>query len=116
LTRVQASLNNAGMKAKQVMLTTVLLLVSVAYAQQPDSPRPERIRVSNGIAEGQITHRVPPVYPEEAKKNLIQGDVVLTATISKEGDIIDLKVVSGHPLLADASTEAVKHGNTVPTS
>ncbi len=96
------------MKAKQVTLTAVLLLLSAAYAQQPDGPKPERVRLSSGAAEGQITHRVPPVYPEEAKKSLIQGDVVLTATISKEGDIIDLKVVSGHPLLADASTEAVK--------
>ncbi len=96
------------MKTKQFLLTAVLLLLSAAFAQQPDSLKPERIRVSSGVAEEQIIQRVDPVYPKEAQENHIQGDVVLTATISKEGNIINLKLVSGHPLLADAATEAVK--------
>src|SRR5260370_296036 len=96
------------MKAKQVMRTTVLLLVSVAYAQQPDSPRPERIRVSGGVANGILQHRVEPTYPWKAKENHIQGAVVLAAVISKEGNLIELKVVSGDPVLAQASLEAIK--------
>ena len=103
-----ANLNNASMKTRKFMLIAILLLLPVAYAQQPDSPRPERIRVSSGVAEGQIIRRIDPVYPKEAQENHIQGEVVLTATISKEGNIINLKVVSGHPLLADAAVEAVK--------
>src|ERR1700674_657418 len=96
------------MKIKQVLLTAILLLVSAAYAQQFEDPKSERIRVSSGVAMGQITHSVDPVYPAEAQKNHIQGDVVMTATISAKGDIINLKLVSGHPLLAQAATEAVK--------
>ncbi len=95
------------MKSRMV-LAAVIALVPVAFAQQPDAPKPERIRVSSGVAEGQIIRRVDPVYPKEARENNIQGDVVLTATISKEGNIINLKLVSGPPLLADAATEAVK--------
>ena len=101
-------LNNAGMKTRQVVLTTALLLLPAAYAQQSDSPKPEPFKVSSGVAEGRKIHSVIPIYPEEAKKSLIQGEVVMTATISKQGDIIDLKVVSGPPLLSDAATEAVK--------
>jgi protein TonB len=39
----------------------------------------------------------------------IQGVVVLTAIIGKDGNIRSLQLVRGHPLLAAAAIEAVKH-------
>jgi protein TonB len=38
----------------------------------------------------------------------ISGLVVLHAIISKEGEIKELSLVSGHPLLAPAAIEAVR--------
>ena len=38
----------------------------------------------------------------------IQGQVLLQAVISKEGVIENLRVVSGHPMLATAAIEAVR--------
>ncbi len=55
-----------------------------------------------------IVKKVPPEYPRKAKQNGIQGLVVLSAKISKEGKVVDLTLVSGDPLLAKAAIKAVK--------
>jgi protein TonB len=38
----------------------------------------------------------------------VQGVVLLQATISKQGTIQDLRVISGHQLLQQAAVDAVK--------
>jgi len=55
-----------------------------------------------------ILKKVDPVYPEKARKKRIEGTVLLAATITKNGDIADLTVVSGNRLLAQAAVDAVK--------
>lgn len=50
----------------------------------------------------------PPVYPAIAAKMRVEGSVKLDATIDPDGTVSDVKVVSGHQLLAPAAVEAVK--------
>jgi protein TonB len=103
------------MKTRQTMLAALLLVVSVAYAQQPDGPKSQpRIRVSAGVAEGLLKSKVDPEYPAEAKAHRIQGNVILAIKISTEGNVVDLKVVSGHPALAAAALEAVRQWKYKP--
>jgi protein TonB len=64
------------------------------------------IRVSV-LEQANLIHRVSPVYPPIAIKTRIQGTVVLEATITKEGTIETLRIISGHPLLARAALDAV---------
>jgi protein TonB len=66
------------------------------------------VRVSQGVTSGLLLKRVNPKYPPKARENGIQGTVVLHAVISKEGDVVDLTVVSGDPLLAKSAIKAVK--------
>jgi TonB family protein len=73
-------------------------------AQQQNSP----IRISGGVAAGQIVSKVAPVYPQEAKEQGIQGAVVLHAIIGKDGTIKELAVISGPPELQDSATDAVR--------
>jgi periplasmic protein TonB len=72
------------------------------------APMPKHIRVSQGVILGQLIHRVEPVYPRIARGARVQGAVQLKAIISKNGDITELEVVSGHPILIPAALEAVK--------
>lgn len=65
------------------------------------------VPVSEGIAGGTLVHKVQPVYPLEARRLHLEGTVVLDATITQEGQIENLKLVSGDPVLAKAATEAV---------
>lgn len=69
---------------------------------------PQKLRVSSGVAQGLKVHDVQPIYPPEARMNHIQGDVLLQATIGKDGLIHNLKVISGHPVLAEAAKGAVE--------
>lgn len=55
-----------------------------------------------------LEHAVPPEYPPLAKLARIGGDVVLTATVDEEGNVTNLEVVSGHPLLVKAALDAVR--------
>ncbi len=75
---------------------------------------PRRLRVSSGVAEGILIRRIEPVYPPEARADHLQGEVILTAIISTTGGIAQLKVLSGHPLLAEASRDAVQQWKYKP--
>lgn len=65
------------------------------------------VRISH-MSEGDLIRRVQPIYPSIARNARIQGAVVLSAIISKEGTIENLHILSGHPLLAGAAIEAVR--------
>jgi periplasmic protein TonB len=52
--------------------------------------------------------KVAPKYPKQARKKHIQGTVTLHAVITKQGEISDLQLVSGDPMLAEAAMDAVK--------
>src|SRR5258707_750412 len=74
----------------------------------PKIATPTRVRVSSGVVSGLLVRKVPPAYPPLARQARIQGVVVLQAQISKEGNIENLQLISGHPMLAPAAIEAVK--------
>jgi TonB family protein len=72
------------------------------------------LRVGSDVAQANLTHRVDPAYPPLARAARIQGVVLLQVTIGREGTVRDLRVISGHPLLADAAIEAVKQWQYKP--
>ncbi|HEX3741079.1 MAG TPA: energy transducer TonB [Terriglobales bacterium] len=65
------------------------------------------IRISRTAAEQLITHKVKPEYPELAALARIQGTVLLMGDIDKNGRVKVLGVLSGHPLLIKAASDAV---------
>ena len=72
------------------------------------TPAPKRIRVPARIAEANLVYDVAPKYPPEAGRARIEGTVVLTAVIGKDGTVEDVRVERGLPVLAQAALEAVK--------
>lgn len=80
----------------------------------PKIATPQRVRVSSGVSTGMLVRKVPPSYPPLARQARIQGTVILQATISKEGSIENLQLISGHPMLAPAAIEAVKQWKYKP--
>ena len=69
---------------------------------------PKRLRVSQGVISGQLIRKVEPKYPLLAQQARIQGQVVLSAIISKSGLVEGLELVSGHPMLVPAALDAVR--------
>jgi periplasmic protein TonB len=75
---------------------------------------PQRIRISQGVTKGLLIHRVEPTYPPLAKAARVQGEVVLTAIISTAGQIENLQLISGHPMLVPEAIAAVKQWRYKP--
>jgi TonB family protein len=86
-----------------------------ALATSPALPQ-LGVRVSQGIAGGVLVHKVQPVYPAEARRMHVQGSVVIDATVTAQGQIDGLKLVSGDPLLAQAAMDAVRRWRYTPYS
>jgi TonB family protein len=55
-----------------------------------------------------LIEKIKPVYPFPAKTARVEGVVVLEGTVSEEGKVVDVHVVSGHPMLVEAAIHAVK--------
>jgi len=75
---------------------------------------PQRVRISSGVTQGLLIHRVEPAYPPLAKAARIQGNVVLSAVIDINGQIQNLQLVSGHPMLVPAALAAVRQWRYKP--
>jgi TonB family protein len=61
-----------------------------------------------------IVSRVPPAYPELARRMHVSGKVVLLVTIQADGKVSGTKVESGHALLAPAAQDAVSRWRFAP--
>jgi periplasmic protein TonB len=95
----------------QVLGSTGVVPV-LAKASAPASPK--RVRLAQRVVEANLIHDVAPTYPTEAGRARIQGTVVLWAVIGKDGNVQDVRVESGLPLLAQAAIDAVKQWRYKP--
>jgi periplasmic protein TonB len=79
-------------------------------------PRPSlaTVRISQGVSQGLLIKRVQPKYPPAALAVRAQGAVQIEATINKEGNVTNLKVLSGDPVLAHAALDAVRQWRYKP--
>jgi periplasmic protein TonB len=80
----------------------------------PKIATPQRVRVSQGVTQGLLLRKIQPAYPPLARQARIQGPVVLQAEIGKDGSIQNLRLISGHPMLAPAAIEAIKQWKYKP--
>ena len=55
------------------------------------------------------------MYPAIAIKARVHGTVVLEATLTAEGMVEAIHVISGHPLLTQAAIDSVKQWRYEPT-
>ena len=77
-------------------------------------PTLSTLNVSQGVSTGLLIKKVSPSYPTNALRMRIEGDVELTATISKQGEISQVKVLSGNSQLTRAAADAVKQWKYKP--
>jgi protein TonB len=89
-------------------------IISSTPMAVPKVATPQRVRVSQGVSQGLLIRKVQPTYPPLARQARIQGQVMLQALISKDGSIENLRLISGHPMLAPAALEAVKQWKYKP--
>jgi TonB family protein len=96
------------MRKNYIALCWVLIVACVSsVAQQP-------AEITKANADEHLVKRIEPDYPPLAKAARIQGKVLLKATISGDGDVTAVNVVSGHPMLIPSAVEAVKKWHYKP--
>ena len=74
-----------------------------------------RTRVGGAVQAAKLINKVQPVYPPLARQTRISGTVKLHAIIGKAGNVEQLQVVSGHPLLVQSALDAVRQWRYQPT-
>ncbi len=97
--------------ANAVPVEAVVTDNHVVPAQKPKE-KPMGTDVRSEMLCGTIVAR--PMYPPAAKAARIQGEVVLRATVDRHGNVSELTLVSGHPLLVPGAIEAVKQWKYKP--
>lgn len=78
---------------------------------------PKRIRVGGNVQATKLLKQVKPAYPENAKAQGIEGDVLMEAVISKEGKLLNLRSLNTlvNPELVTAAMDAVRQWEYTPT-
>lgn len=83
----------------------------------PRPPEPDQgpVVVGGDVQAPQRLTDLVPIYTEPARKARIEGIVILQLTISKGGDVLDVKVLKGLPMgLTDAAVEAARRQKFKP--
>src|ERR1700730_7616317 len=68
-------------------------------AQEPPRVRRIPLTASPGVPPAVVEKKVQPRYPQGAREAHIQGQVVLSVTIGRDGDVSKVELISGHPML-----------------
>jgi protein TonB len=92
-------------------------------APRPEPPAPEvtrvepqrPVRIHSSVLQGKAIRRVTPPYPPIAKPIRLQGDVSVEVIISPQGSVEAARVVSGHPVFAQAARDAALAWRFEPT-
>lgn len=80
-------------------------------AGKPGAP----MRVGGRIRPPKVIVQTHPEYPTLARQARIQGQVQIDAILDEQGNVADMKVVSGPPLLHQAALDALKKWKYEPT-
>ena len=98
------------------------MLDAIRTAEAPPPPpraSAEKARVpvpvGGNVQPPRIIYKVNPDYPLLAHQAGIQGEVIISAVIDSHGNVVDMKVVSGPPLLYSAAMKALGQWKFEPT-
>lgn len=88
--------------------SALALSMRVSPTASSSSQKAAPLSVSPSVMADNRVGGADPKYPAEAKKDKIQGTVILDAIIGKDGTIHKLKVVSGPKELSKSAADAVR--------
>jgi protein TonB len=78
---------------------------------QPESP----VKIGGDVREPRLISSVLPIYPIGARQSGVVGDVIVSTTIDKNGNVVGVKVLSGPPMLRQAALDALRRWRYEPS-
>lgn len=101
--KIRFEMNNAALDVSEIHFSARILTLAKATHDYQHSAgtilQTESLRA--------IRHSTSPEYPEIAERMNLKGAVQLEATVRPDGTVKAVRVLGGHPLLADAVVRAV---------
>ena len=95
------------------------ILGGMGHIAPPPPPKPVvhrgPYRVGGKVQPPQIIDEIQPQYPVIARQARVEGDVLIDSVIDTHGDVTQMKLVSGNPMLVAAAFNAVKEWKYRPT-
>jgi len=82
------------------------------------TPKPtatKTVRVPGKVQASRVVKQVPPDYPEDARSQYLEGEVILEAVVSPEGATTVRRVLKGRCILAEPAIKAVRQWRYTPT-
>jgi TonB family protein len=92
-----------------------LLSEELPAPPKPEIAAPDQVVLSADELSAKLVERVPPVYPEAARKRHMEGTVRLRIAVAPDGSVADVRVLSGHSVLTQAAIDAVRRWRYAPT-
>jgi len=81
----------------------------------PPTGKAAPLRVGGRVKPPKAIVQVHPEYPPLARQARVQGQVQIDAILDEQGNVVEMKVVSGPPLLYQAALDALKKWKYEPT-
>ena len=85
-----------------------------AMSSVPVGDTDSRAGLFDNMVPARLIRDVKPIYPPTALKAQIQGTVVLQLIVDENGLVRDVRFISGPPILARATADAVEHWRYQP--
>jgi TonB family protein len=95
---------------------TAVIVSNAPTATIPTTGQRLPIRVGGDVQAGNLVYHPSPAYPSEARAKGIEGAVVLSGVISKDGQLRALRIISSSNSLLETSTiETIQNWTYKPT-
>jgi TonB family protein len=92
----------------------ILALAKTGSAPSHDTASNAASETTRQEGSRRVEHSVTPEYPEIAERMNLTGVVQVEARVKPDGTVEEVRIVGGHPLLADALARAVKQWRYQP--
>jgi TonB family protein len=100
ITKLRQSAFTSGFQHTALLLLIAIVCLLLALPAHADDRRVEK--------------RVPPTYPEIARRMRISGVVHVEAIVAADGSVTSAKATTGNKMLSPAAEDAVKRWKFVP--
>ncbi len=91
------------------------VLSSIVPTAPIDSAPKGPIRIGKGYKAPRVIFGPDPLYPLLARQARVNGAVVIDAVIDTQGNVVEMRAVSGNPLLVMAAMQALRQWKYEPT-
>jgi protein TonB len=90
-------------------------MANILTSHAAPKPLPASPPVGGQVQPARLLKSVQPVYPAFARSSHTSGEVTVDALIDANGNVTDLKAVSGPPILRPAAMDAIRQWKYDPT-